>query len=96
MKRIVCLTFIAAFACLLIVSYATNVTYAGEDKCEFCGKPNDAHGGAVTTGEGDDSHTFCCQGCVEKYEKDHQDKSDKKPEHPSKDGGKHEHPNKNK
>ena len=85
------LTAIAAFACLLIVSYASNVTYASEDKCEFCGKPNDAHGGAVTTGEGEDSHTFCCQGCVEKYENDHQDKSVKGDENPGKHKGDEKH-----
>ena len=96
MKRTVCLTAIAAFACLLIAFYVTNVTYANDDsdKCAFCEKPADSHGKPVTTGEGEDSLTFCCQGCVEKYEKDHQDKSVKKAEHPRKHerSGGNEHP----
>ncbi len=82
MKRIVCITAIAVFACLLIAFYATNVTYANEnsDKCAFCEKPADNHGKAVKTDEG----TFCCQGCANKYEKDHQDKSAKKAKSPRK------------
>ena len=93
MKRIVCLTAIVAFACLLIVFYATNVTYASEksDICAFCEKSADSHGKPVTTGEGEDSLTFCCQGCVEKYEKDHQDKSVKEDAHPGKHKGDDKH-----
>jgi hypothetical protein len=88
MKRIVCITSIVVFACLLIAFYATNVTYAGEDsdKCAFCEKPADSQGKPVKTDEG----TFCCKGCAEKYVKDHEDKSAKKAEHPSK--HKAEHP----
>jgi len=95
MKRIVCLTAIAAFACLLIVSYATNVTYASEDKCAFCEKPADSHGKPVTIKDDEgNSHTFCNKGCAEKYEKEHHDKSDKKAEHPRKNerSGGNEHP----
>ncbi len=93
MKRIVHLTAVVVFACLLIAFYATNVTYASEDsgKCVFCEKPADIHGKPVTTGEGEDSLTFCCKGCVEKYEKEHQDKSVKEGEHPGKHKGDDKH-----
>ncbi len=92
MKRIVCLTFIAAFACLLIVSYAANVTYASEDKCAFCEKPADSHGKTVTIKDDEgNSHTFCSKGCAEKYEKEHHDKSVGEHDHSGKHKGDDKH-----
>jgi len=68
MKRIVSLTAIAAFACLLIVFYAANVIYASDnsDKCAFCEKPADIHGKPVTAREDEEGNSlsFCCKGCV--------------------------------
>ncbi len=95
MKRIVHLTAVVAFACLLIAFYATNVTtYASEksdNECELCGKPSDSHGKPVTIEQDGENLTFCCQGCVNKYEKEHQDKSYKEEGHPGKHKGDDKH-----
>lgn len=84
MKRIVNLTLIVVFACLLVAFYAGTVTtYAHEkagNECVQCGKPADSHGGAVTVEHDGEHLTFCCQGCANKYEKGHHDESHHKDE----------------
>ena len=82
MKRIVNLTVVVVFACLMIAFCAGSVTTFADghpaDKCVECGKAANSHGEAVVV-ETDGKHqSFCCQGCVNKYEKEHHDESQNK------------------
>lgn len=82
MKRIVNLTVVVTFACLMLAFCAGSVTTFADvhpaDKCLECGKPANSHGGAVTVEEGDKHQVFCCQGCANKYAKGHHDESHNK------------------
>ncbi len=87
MKRVTCFIGIVVIAFALIAFSSTNFTLASDesgDKCEFCGKPNDSHGGAINVEQDGETKTFCCKGCVNKYEKEHHDKSQGKDDHPGK------------
>ncbi len=76
MKRIVNLTIVVAFACLLIAFCAGSVTTFASDEhaaglCAHCGEPNDGHVGAVTVEHNDEHQTFCCPSCATKYANAH-------------------------
>lgn len=94
MKRILHLTAVIVFACLLIAFYAADVTYGKEKSdngCIVCGKPLDSHGKPVTIEREGETVTLCCVGCANKYEKGHQDKSYKEEELPGKHKGDEKH-----
>ena len=78
----------------LIISYVGNTTLASEksaDECIVCGKSVDSHGKPVTIEQEGETVTVCSEGCANKYEKDHQDKSHKEEGHPGKHKGDEKH-----
>ncbi len=85
MKRVINIFVIVVFACLIVTFYADNATTFANDeighKCVDCGKLSDSHGGAVTIEHDGEHLTFCCQGCVNKHENKHHDKSHKNEGH---------------
>ncbi len=81
MKRNINVIIIVVFACLIVTFYAYNATIFANDeaghKCVECGKPSNSHGGAITIDHDGEHLTFCCQGCANKHEEKHHDKSSK-------------------
>ncbi len=81
MKRIIIIFAIVVFACLIVTFYADNATAFANDEvghmCVDCKKPLDSHGGVVTIEHNGEHLTFCCQGCANKHEKGHHNKSHK-------------------
>ena len=79
MKKFINILVVAVFTCLIVTSYAGNVTtFANQDANHKFGeyeKQSVSHGSAGTV-EHDGKHlTFCCQSCANKHGKEHYDKS---------------------
>ena len=89
MKRIINLTVVVVFACLMIAFCAGSVTTFADEHaaglCAQCGEPNDGHVGAVTVEHDGEHQTFCCPSCATKYANEHHKESHHE------DKGHHEH-----
>jgi hypothetical protein len=86
-KLFIGLIMIAAFCVLTAGSVSSVTTFANEaaaDKCALCDKPSDSHDGVIIVEKDGKHQTFCCQGCADKFEKEHH-------EDEGHDEGHHEH-----
>ncbi len=96
MKRIVNLTVVVVFACLMVAFCAGSVTtFANEDEagnCAQCGESNDGHVGAVTVEHDGEHQTFGCPTWATKYANAHREGSGHDDEgHHEHNEGHHEH-----